>query len=142
MVLTNPLGVKTRSAIHKKNSLSHSRGVPYLTLHKHRVQEKNYVHKQIKYLSPIIFVHSANRTFSIIIHLRVVRVSIQFCGQFFLLKKITLQFSRVQFDSSILYIHLIRVLHTQIRDFNWSARIVNFVHNLVRKFEISICRRE
>ena len=102
---------------------------------------KNYVHKRIKYLSHIIFVHSANRTFSIIIHRRVVRVGIQFCDQF-LYSKITLQISRFQFDSSFLYIHLMLKFHTQNRDFNWSTRIVNFIHNLVHKFEISLGRRE
>ena len=143
--LTIPLGVKTRSAVHQKK-LSLHKGGSVFDAAQTQSARKNYVHKRIKYLSHIIFVHSANRTFSIIIHLRVVRVSIQFCDQFFSLekslKKITLQFSRVPSDSSILYIHLMRVLHTQIRDFNWSSRIVNFVHNLVRKFEISICRRE
>ena len=56
--------------------------------------------------------------------------------------KITLQISRFQFDSSFLYIHLMLKFHTQNRDFNWSTRIVNFIHNLVHKFEISIGRRE
>ena len=102
MVLTNPLGVKTRSAIRQKKTLSltsrYPKGGSVLDAAQTQSARKNYVHKQIKYLSPIIFVHSANRTFSIIIHQRVVRVNIQFCDQFFLLKK-SLKKSRFNFHA-------------------------------------------
>ena len=106
---------------------------------------KNYVHKRIKYLSHIIFVHSANRTFSIIIHRRVVRVGIQFCDQFLLLKNHTSNFTlSIWF---IIFVHSFDVqisytksrfqlvdedsqfrtqFSTQIRDFNLSTRIVKF----------------
>ena len=98
MVLTNPLGVKTRSAIHQKKLSLTLKGGSVLDAAQTQSARKNYVHKQIKYLSPIIFVHSANRTFSIIIHQRVVRVNIQFCDQFFLLKK-SLKKSRFNFHA-------------------------------------------
>ena len=50
--LTIPLGVKTRSAVHQKK-LSLHKGVPYLTLHKHRVPEK------IMYTSELSIYHTS-----------------------------------------------------------------------------------
>ena len=130
----------TKTTQSQLSTLSY-RGIPYLALHKHIVQEK------IMYTSELSIYHTSYLFIQRIALFRssFIDASCALVFNFvisFSYSKITLQISRFQFDSSILYVHLIRKFHTQIRDFILSTRIVNFIHNFVHKSEISIGRRE